>query len=87
MKFEYDPRKSAANRKKHGISLAEAVGLWMVPAVEAPARTIGEPRFMIIGKLRGKVYSCVYTKRGAVIRLISTRRGRKGEAKIYHEHI
>ena len=87
MKFEYDPQKSLANLQKHGVSLEEAVQLWSVVAVEIGARTSDEPRFMIIGKLGGKFHSCIFTKRGEMIRLISARRSRKEEEKIYHEHI
>lgn len=87
MKFTYDDKKSIINQSKHGISLEEAKKLWLVPSMEIEARTIDEPRFMIIGKLNGKFYSCIYTVRGEVIRLISARRSRKIEEEIYYEHI
>lgn len=77
MKFEYDNHKSTANKAKHGISLEDAKDLWAVPAVELEAKTIDEPRYMIIGKINGKFYSCIYTIRGETIRLISARRSRK----------
>ena len=86
MKFEYDPQKSRLNLEKHGISLAQAAQLWTVSAVEVEARTLDEPRFIMIGRLEGKLYSCIFTKRGDVIRLISARRSREKEEKIYHEH-
>ncbi|OGT63557.1 MAG: hypothetical protein A3E85_04580 [Gammaproteobacteria bacterium RIFCSPHIGHO2_12_FULL_45_12] len=87
MKFAYDKNKSATNKAKHDISLEEAKELWQVPSVEVEARTIDEPRFMVIGKLNGKFYSCIYTLRGNAIRLISARRSRKTEEEIYHEII
>jgi uncharacterized protein len=87
MKFEYDQKKAKTNKSKHGISLEEARELWFVPSVELKARTVDEPRFMIIGKINGKFYSCIYTMRGEVIRLISARRSRKAEEEIYYEHI
>ena len=87
MKFEFDPEKSKANRAKHGISFEEAGALWLVPVVEIEARTIDEPRFMMIGKLGGKCYSCIFTKREGIVRLISVRRSRRKEEAIYHEHI
>ncbi|MAZ78020.1 MAG: toxin [Legionellaceae bacterium] len=87
MNFEYDSKKSAANKLKHGIGLEEAQMLWFSPAVEVEAKTVGEPRFMIIGKVKGKFYSCIYTIRGDFIRLISARRSRKSEERIYNEHI
>lgn len=88
MKFEHDHNKSAKNKQKHGISLDEAQMLWFVPHVEIEARTLDEPRLMIIGKINDKFYSCIYTTRGVdTIRLISARRSRKTEEVIYHEHI
>lgn len=87
MIFEFDPQKSAANRTKHGLTLQEAKELWSVTGVEVRARTEDEPRFLRIGKLKGKFYSCIYTVRHGVIRLISARRSRNEEEKIYTERI
>lgn len=85
MVFEYDKNKSLIKLAKHGLSLEDASALWAGPAVEVEAKTVGEPRCMIIGKLRDKFYSCIYTKRGNSIRLISARRSRQSEEKLYHE--
>ncbi len=87
MKFEYDPKKSTSNKAKHGISLEEAEKLWEVTAVEFEAKNINEPRFILIGMLDNKLYSCIYTYRGTAIRLISARRSRKSEEKLYYDHI
>ena len=87
MKFDYDHVKSMANQIKHGVSLEEAKGLWLVPNVQIEARMVDETRFMIIGKFRDKFYSCVFTMRSETIRLISMRRSREREEKIYHEFI
>ncbi len=87
MKFAYDKNKSIINKTKHGIYLEEAKELWFVPSVEVAARTMDEPRFMIIGKINGKFYSCIYTLRDDAIRLISARRSRKDEEEIYYEII
>ena len=87
MEFDFDPEKAAANLKKHGLSLDQAIGLWEVPAVVVKARTVGEERFLIIGRLGEKLYSCIYTVRGETIRLISARRSHRKEEEIYHEVI
>lgn len=87
MQFEYDSQKSITNKVKHGLSLDEAKALWLSPLVEIEARTITELRAMAIGTIEGKFYSCIYTMRGRIIRIISARRSRKSEEKIYHEHI
>lgn len=86
-RFEYDTAKSAANRSKHGISLEQAQQLWGGPSVTVAARSIDEERWMIIGRIESRLYSCVYTERGNVIRLISARRSRENEERIYHEQI
>lgn len=84
MDFEYDPSKSELNLKKHGMSLEDAKLLWDVPGIEIKARAEDdEPRFMMIARLNGKFYSCVYTIRQNAIRLISMRRSREAEEKIY----
>jgi uncharacterized DUF497 family protein len=84
MKFEFDPKKSAANRKKHGIDFVEAQELWGDPdLLEIPARTDDEPRFLVIGKLNGKHWSGVITYRADTIRIISVRRSRKEEVEVY----
>ncbi len=87
MLFEFDENKSLANKVKHGISLDEAKHLWFVPAVEIEARTQGEARFMLIGQLNNKCYSCIFTKRGEIVRLISARRSRASEEGLYHDYI
>jgi len=84
MEFEFDPDKSAANRKKHGIDFAEAQGLWEDMArVVIPARTEDEERDLIIGKIGQKHWSAVVTYRDNTIRIISVRRSRDEEREIY----
>lgn len=84
MAFEYDPDKSAANKAKHGIDFEEAQALWDDPwLMEAPARTEDEPRWLVIGKIRGRHWSAVCTHRGENIRIISVRRARKQEIEHY----
>ena len=87
MEFEFDPQKSISNLKKHGLSLDQAKRLWEIPSVNLRARTTDEERFMIIGRLGHKLYSCIYTMRGETVRLISARRSHRKEAQIYHEVI
>ncbi len=84
MRFEYDPEKSAQNKRKHGIDFEEAQSLWADPMlVEIPARTSDEPRWLLIGKIDGKHWSAVVTRRDESVRLISVRRSRSEEVTIY----
>jgi uncharacterized DUF497 family protein len=84
MEFEFDPEKSADNKKKHGIDFDEAQDLWLDCALlEIPARVTGEPRWLLIGRINGKHWSAVITRRDENIRLISVRRSRDDEVDIY----
>lgn len=84
MGFEYDPEKSAENKRKHGLDFEEAQALWNDAAlVEIPARVTDELRWVVIGKLEEKHWSAVVTRRGESIRLISVRRSRDEEVAIY----
>jgi hypothetical protein len=84
MRFEFDPQKSASNKAKHGIDFDEAQALWADPdLLEIPARTIDEPRFLILGKIDGKYWSGVITYRRNVIHIISIRRSRPEEVALY----
>jgi uncharacterized protein len=84
MGFEYDPAKSAENKRKHGIDFEEAQGLWSDAALlEIPARVVDEPRWVMIGMIHEKHWSAVITRRGGNVRIISVRRSRDEEVEIY----
>ena len=84
MEFEFDNNKSEENKKRHGIDLVEAQMLWDDPdRIEVPARTIDEPRFIVIARIADKYYSGIITYRGENIRIISVRRSRREEVEIY----
>lgn len=84
MEFDFDPEKNLVNKQKHGIDFSDAQLLWEDPdRIEIPARTIDEPRFIIIGKIAGKHWSAVFTYRRELIRIISVRRSRKEEIELY----
>ena len=84
MTFEFDPNKSENNKKKHGIDFAEAQTLWDDPdLIEIPAKTVDEPRFLVIGRMSEKHWSGIITYRADKIRIISVRSSGKEEVKIY----
>ena len=84
MEFEFDNSKSDKNREKHGIDFIEAQLLWEDPdRVVIPARTVDEPRYLLIGKIAEKLWSAVFTHRHEKIRIISVRRSRSEEVDIY----
>ncbi len=82
--FEYDPAKSQHNKSKHGLDFEEAQLIWSDPRrVEIQASSTTEPRFMVIGQVKGKHWSAIITYREKNIRLISVRRSRDDEVKVY----
>ena len=86
MEFEFDPRKSQSNREKHGIDFVAAQTIWEDPALlEFPARTLDEPRWLVIGRIGRKHWSAVITLRGPAIRLISVRRSGPEEVQLYEQ--
>ena len=82
--FEYDDKKSKQNYTKHGIDFDVAQSLWDDPdLLEIPAKTTDEPRYVVIGILNQKHWSAVITYRSESIRIISVRRSRLEEVKLY----
>jgi len=84
VEFEFDLRKSHANKAKHGIDFVEAQALWLDELViEIPARTQDEARFVVVGSIAGKHWAAIITYRGETARLISVRRSRDEEVALY----
>ena len=84
MDFEFDPAKSAANLKKHGIDFVGAQALWSDShRLEIPARSGDEPRTQVIGRIGDLVWSAFITPRGESVRIISVRRARDEEKAAY----
>ena len=55
MGFEYDKAKSRANQRGYGIDFEREQTLWEdLDRVEIPARTVDEPRFLVVAKTGGK---------------------------------
>jgi uncharacterized protein len=77
---------SAANAAKHGIDFVQAQQLWQDPMhVEIPARTVDEPRWLVVGRIEGRHWSAVVTRRQERTRIISVRRSRDEEVAIYDD--
>jgi uncharacterized DUF497 family protein len=88
-RFTWDPRKDAANRRKHGVSFAEAVGVFHdddALLIDDPEHSLGEERFVLLGRSRDRrvlvVVHC-YRSAEAEIRIISARSATRPEARYY----
>jgi uncharacterized DUF497 family protein len=84
MKFQWDNRKSQSNLEKHGIDLEAASKLWVDPhRVEIQAPYPLENRRALIGRIGKKLWTAVFTLRGDEVRIISVRRARRKETRLY----
>ena len=85
MPIEFDPRKDAHNIATHGISLAEAETLLSGFIVEEIDNRFdyGEARVVGTGEIGGRVFVCVYTRRGDAYRPISLRPANRRERNAY----
>ncbi len=82
--FEYDPKKSAYNKDKHGIDFEEAKALWQDDyRLEMRIRTESEKRNIVIGRIGTQYWSAIITYRGEAVRIISVRRAREKEIDCY----
>lgn len=84
MRFQYDPGKAAANFRKHGVSFADAEGVFEDPlavTIDDPDAE-GERRYVAVGLgSAGELLVVVYAERGDECRLISARRATRKERK------
>jgi hypothetical protein len=91
LRFEWDPRKNAANQRKHGISFEEAETLFAdeyALLLDDPDHSEAEHRFILLGlSARFRVLVVVHSYREAedVIRIISARKATKRERTRYDE--
>jgi uncharacterized DUF497 family protein len=90
MTFEWDPEKNKANRIKHGLSFERAIAIWesVHLEVEDIARSEeGERRGATLGWVGAKLYLAIWTRRADKLRLISVRRARQNEERVFTEKI
>jgi uncharacterized DUF497 family protein len=89
LRFEWDPRKAARNRAKHGVSFEEASSVFGDPLgwiVDDPRHSRGERRHALLGSSeRHRVLTVMFTEREEVIRVISARKATRQERKNYEE--
>lgn len=86
MEDSFDPSKDAANRQKHGLSLAFGDSILgdpdhlIIPSIRPRD---GEERFKAVGRVGGKLFTGVFVWRGDRPRFISVRRSNAGEERAY----
>lgn len=86
-RYVFDAAKDAANRDKHGVSLALAEVLFAGPHVSMinDRFDYGETREVALGLINGRLFVCVYADRDQERRVISLRKANRREVKRYGE--
>ena len=90
MRFVWDPKKAAANAKKHKVSFEEASTAFadnFAITAPDPDHSVGEERWVTFGEsARGRLLAVSHTdKEGDIIRVISARPATRTERKLYEE--
>ena len=86
MEIEFDPRKAAANLRKHRVSFEEAATCLLDAhaLVMEDDRSEGESRWILVGmSARARLLTVIYTLREDNPRLISARKATTKEANSY----
>jgi uncharacterized DUF497 family protein len=86
--FEWDEVKRQANLAKHGIDFADVLGVFTDPArielVDA-RRDYGEPRWVTVAPVQGRMLHVTWTWRAGNRRLISARKANAREQRRYEQ--
>jgi uncharacterized DUF497 family protein len=89
MNFDWDPKKAAANLRKHGVSFCEAATIFADPlsiTSHDPDHSVMEHRFITVGlDQTGRVLLVSHTDRGDTVRIISARKTTRQERNYYEE--
>ena len=86
VRFQFDPAKATSNLKKHGVSFADAEGVFYDPLAihQLDPDSESEERFVAVGEgSAGTILVVIYTLPGEEVRLISARLATRHEVKNY----
>jgi uncharacterized protein len=85
IEFEWDEAKRRTNVEKHGIDFNDAKEVFYDPAAytSLSPRAVSERRYVTVGLMRGALIAVISTRRGGTIRIISARAARRNERQTY----
>jgi uncharacterized DUF497 family protein len=87
--FEWDPRKAAENRARHGVTFEEAATVFRDPLSATgadPDHSVDEDRFIPFGmSTAGRLLVVSHSDRYVTLRIISARPVTPSERRIYEE--
>ena len=89
MKFEWDEAKNQSNQLKHGLNFADAplVFAGRTLTFEDLRQPYGEPRYLTVGAMAGRVVIIAHALRGDATRIISMRKANARERARYQERL
>jgi hypothetical protein len=89
MQFEWDPRKEAHNRRKHGVGFREAATVFgdrLATTFPDIDHSEAEQRFLTVGvSLSSRLLVVAHTEDAETIRIVSARTATRHERKFYEE--
>jgi uncharacterized protein len=89
MRFGWDPQKDALNKRKHGVTFAEAASVLDDPLSTTfpdPDHSLGEQRYVTIGRSKlGQTLVVAHAEEEDTIRIVSARRATRRERRFYEE--
>jgi uncharacterized DUF497 family protein len=89
IRFVWDPKKAASNRRKHGVSFEEARTVFydeLAQLIADPDHSDAEERFVMIGRsssMKVLVVCHCYRENDSSIRIVSARKATKREQEFY----
>lgn len=83
MDIEFDTAKRDATRKARGLDMADAGEVFDGAhlTIEDDRQDYGEPRFITVGHLKGRMVFVAWNPRGAARRIISLRKANEREQR------
>ncbi|RYE08195.1 MAG: BrnT family toxin [Hyphomicrobiales bacterium] len=86
MEFDWDADKAASNLAKHGVAFEVVLDLdWAAAIIRTVPGDFGEPRWTAFHRAGDERTVVVFTRRGAIYRIISVRRGHEKEFRHWLE--
>ena len=89
LRFLWDPRKEAANERKHGVGFPEATTVFddaLSMTIPDPDHSVGQERFLLLGmSSQHRLLVVAHVEHRDAIRIISARRANGRERRDYEE--
>ncbi len=85
MHVEFDSAKRQRTLEVRGLDMADAGSVFdgLTITVEDVRKDYGEPRYLTIGRLRGRMVALIWTPRGEARRIIGMRKANERERAGY----